>query len=187
MRVKQQLCQALPPSAHIQLSLDHTKLWCGINGGPPPKELAYQPTKLQIFQELDRQLGFQTPIPPDVLSTKSTIITPLTDGEQEEEREPALYIEPFVRNFEEEASPPAKQTPIKRKKEEKMIEGKQAINVNTVFEDVNMLWQETFKLDAALNFGDPQKVQKIVDFTNKLTKRNQQKEKDQAVTENILN
>jgi hypothetical protein len=82
-RVKQNICQALPPNAHIQLGLDYTKLWCGINGGSPLEELAYQSTKFQIFQEMDRQLGFQTTIPPDVLSTESTIITPLTDGEQE--------------------------------------------------------------------------------------------------------
>jgi hypothetical protein len=67
-----------------------------------------------------------------------------------------------------------------------MTKGKQAINVNMVFDDVNMLWQEMFKSYVALDFSDPQTVQKIVDFTNKLTERDRQKEKDQVVTKNIL-
>jgi len=44
--------------------------WCGISGLPTPIELVYQPTKLQIFQELDRQLGHETQIPLAVISDK---------------------------------------------------------------------------------------------------------------------
>jgi hypothetical protein len=79
-----------------------------------------------------------------------------------------------------------KQTPNKRKKQEKMIKGKKPINVNAVFDDVNMLWQETFQSDATLDFSNPQTIQKIVDFTNKLVERARQREKDQAFTDNIL-
>jgi hypothetical protein len=68
-----------------------------------------------------------------------------------------------------------------------MTKGKKAINVNIVSNDVNMLWKETFKSDASLDFSDPQTIQKIVDFTNNLTERDWQKEKDQVITENILN
>jgi hypothetical protein len=48
-RVEKKVRRELPPSAHIQLSLDTTTLWCGVIGGPTPEELEYQPTKYQIF------------------------------------------------------------------------------------------------------------------------------------------
>jgi hypothetical protein len=67
-----------------------------------------------------------------------------------------------------------------------MIKGKQPINVNTIFDDVNMLWKETFQSDATLNFSNPQTIQKITDFTNNLAEKARQREKDQAVTANIL-
>jgi hypothetical protein len=35
------ILMSLPLSAHIQLSLDYTKLWCGVIGGPTPEELEY--------------------------------------------------------------------------------------------------------------------------------------------------
>jgi hypothetical protein len=35
-RVKQKVRRELPPSAHIQLSLDTTTLWCGIRWRPEP-------------------------------------------------------------------------------------------------------------------------------------------------------
>jgi hypothetical protein len=102
-----------PPSSGVEFS-----------GGPTPEELEYQPTKFQIFQELDRQLGFETPIPPEVLSDKSTILTPLTDGEQEEEREVTLYTIPFVSNLDMEGGTPVKQTLTKRKQQERTTKGK---------------------------------------------------------------
>jgi hypothetical protein len=82
----------------------------------PPEELVYQPMKLQIFQELDRQLGFQTPIPLDILSTTSSIITPLIDGEQEEEMEAVLYTDPFVQNLDDEVKP-SSEADLDQKKE----------------------------------------------------------------------
>jgi hypothetical protein len=43
----------------------------------------------------------------------------LTDGEQEEEREETLYIEPFVQNLDDEASPQVKQDPDQKKEARK--------------------------------------------------------------------
>jgi hypothetical protein len=122
--VEQKVRSGLTTKFPHSIKPDYTKLWCGVSGGPVPEELEYQSTKLQIFQELDRQLGFQTPIPPDVLSDKLTILTPLTDGEQEEEREETLYTIPFVPNLDMETSSPTKQTLTKRKQQEKEAKGK---------------------------------------------------------------
>jgi hypothetical protein len=51
-------------NAHINLVSTPLQVWCGINDGPTPTELEYQPTKLQNFQELDRQFGYEMEIPP---------------------------------------------------------------------------------------------------------------------------
>jgi hypothetical protein len=107
---------------------------------------------------LDIQLGFQTTIPLDLLSIESTILTPLTNGEQKEERETMIYTKPFVHNLDGKVSPQMKKTPTKREKKEKIIKSKQPINVNVVSNDVNMLWQEKFQSDASLDFSNPQIV-----------------------------
>jgi hypothetical protein len=49
------------------------------------------------------------------LSDDPTILTPLTDAENEEEREVTLYTIPFVSNLDMEGNIPTKQTWTKRK------------------------------------------------------------------------
>jgi hypothetical protein len=131
-------------------------------------------------------MGFETLIPLEVLSNNQNILTPLTDVEKEEEREVALYTVPFVSNLDKEGGIPVKKTPTKKRQHEKEVRGKQAIDSNEILEDVNIIWKETFKSNTALYFNDPVIKEKIVIFTNKLTKRSRQIEKDQAVTQNIL-
>jgi hypothetical protein len=77
--------------------------------------------------------------------------------------------------LDDEESPPLKQIPSKRKKQEKMTKGKKHINVNIIFDKVDMLWQEIFKSDATLDFSDPQIIHNFFEFTKNLTESARQK------------
>jgi hypothetical protein len=100
-------------------------------------------------------LGFQTQIPPEVLRDNQSILTPLIDGEKEEEREVTLYTISFVVDLDKEEGMPTKQTPTKKIQQERMSKGKKAIDPNTVLEDVDIIWKETFKSNMTLDFNDP--------------------------------
>jgi hypothetical protein len=64
-------------------------------------------------------LGFETLIPPEVLSDNQNILTPLIDGEKEEEREATLYTVPFVSNLDKEGGTPTKKTLTKKRQHKK--------------------------------------------------------------------
>jgi hypothetical protein len=131
-------------------------------------------------------LGFQTQIPPEVLSDNQSILTPLTDGEQEEEREVTMYTVLFVADLDKEEGMPTKTNIDQEKTTGKTSKGKKAIDPNTVPEDVDIIWRETFNSNMTLDFNDPMIREKLVVFTNKITERAHQTEKDQATTQNIL-
>jgi hypothetical protein len=97
--VEQVVIEHYQHPCHIQLDLDCTKLWCGVESAPEPKELHYQPTMEEIFTELERQINQELEIPPEAQQTGVPLVLPLTDGEQEEEREATLYTIPFVEGF----------------------------------------------------------------------------------------
>jgi hypothetical protein len=89
-----------------------------------------------------------------------------------------------------EGGTPVKQTPVKRKKQERIAKGKQVIDMEASPEDVDIIWKETFQEDTALNFDDPIMREKITSLTNRIVEKVKLKEKqtrqDKAVTRNIL-
>ena len=62
-RDSQKIRRALPPTCHIKLGLDYTKLWYADGQATEPVDLPYYPFVEQIFAELSRQYRTITPIP----------------------------------------------------------------------------------------------------------------------------
>jgi hypothetical protein len=106
----------------------------------------------------------------DIISDSSTILTPLTKGEQKEEREATLYTTPFAKNLDNAVHSPTKQTPTKKKYHENVLRGKKTINPIEVLKDINIIWQQTFKSYITLDFSDPLIKEKIASFKNILAK-----------------
>jgi hypothetical protein len=61
-RVDQVVHQALPPPCHLQLGIDMTKAWCGYNSKHALKDLSYESTQLQIFEELEWKNNTKFPV-----------------------------------------------------------------------------------------------------------------------------
>ena len=62
-RVPQNIHRALPLTCHIELGLDHTKLWYVDGQGAELVDLPYYPMVEHIFRELTQQSKTVTPIP----------------------------------------------------------------------------------------------------------------------------
>jgi hypothetical protein len=74
---------------------------------------------------------------------------------KEEEREASLYTIPFVPNLDMEGGTPIKQTPTKRKQQERITKGKQVVDMEVAPEDVDIIWKEIFQTNTTLDFDDP--------------------------------
>jgi hypothetical protein len=169
--LNKQCVRALPLPCHIQLELDCTKLWCGVESAPEPKELHYQPTVEEIFKELERQTGEDLEIPPEIIQLGLSMVLPLTDVEQEEEREAELYTIPFVEDLETPTMTLPRTSPTKRKLAEKRDKGKKAIEVEELSFDTEQIWRETFQSEEGIDFDDPIIQGKLVSITSKIVKK----------------
>jgi hypothetical protein len=95
-RVPQNIHRALPPTCHIELGLDHTKLWYADGQGAELVDLPYYPTIKQIFGELTQQSRTITPIPSLAKEIQFDLLFPLTDGEKVEQHEAELQMQSFA-------------------------------------------------------------------------------------------
>ena len=89
-RVPQNIHWALPPTCHIELGLDYTKLWYTDDQAAGSIDLPYYPSVEQIFVELSRQYRTITPIPSLAKEIQVDLLLPLTDSEKVEHHEVEL-------------------------------------------------------------------------------------------------
>jgi hypothetical protein len=188
--VEKSVHRALSTPCHIQLELDCTKLWCGLESALKPEELHYQPTTEEIFTELERQTDQEIEIPPEVNQPGLPLVFPLTDVEHEEEREAKLYAVPFVEDLEALAIVPARPSPGKRKQPMKKDKGKKAVEVEEISYDTEEIWWETFQSTGGMNFNDPIIQEKMTSITRKIPEKIKQTERqtrqETATMKNIL-
>ena len=96
-RVAQPVRRSLPDSVQVDLQLDHTRIWSGVEGVAEAADLDYNPTIIAIYAELSRQVGQVMQPPAVAFSRAERVSEPLTEAEQEEEWETSMYIEMFYR------------------------------------------------------------------------------------------
>ena len=94
--VPQNIHQEVPPTCHIELGLDHTKLWYVDGQVVEPTELSFYPIVKEIFGELDQQSNTLTPVPLEERETQIDLLFPLTDGEKVDQHEAELQMRPFM-------------------------------------------------------------------------------------------
>ena len=92
----QNIRRRLPPTAHIQLELDHTIVWHEQGSIAKENPLDYYPTVEEIFTELARQTETYIPIPKASKESNKAIIEPLIDQDKEEDYEFNLHISTFT-------------------------------------------------------------------------------------------
>ena len=85
-RVAQNVRRSLLGSAYIDLQLDHTRVWSGVDGVGDASDLDYIPTVVDIYAEISSQTGCQMQPPLEALETCEQLRIPLTEAEREEER-----------------------------------------------------------------------------------------------------
>jgi hypothetical protein len=175
----------LPTPFHIQLDLDCTKLWCRVESAPKPKELHYQPTTEEIFIEMERQINQELEIPPEAQQTGVPLVLPLTDGEQEEEREATLYTIPFIEDLQALIVVPTNPSPGKRKKPTKKNKGKKVVEEEELEIDTEEIWRETFQSNEGINFNDPIIQDKLSSITTKIVEKIKQTRQDTIVMKKI--
>lgn len=95
-RVPQNVRRSLPSSAHIQLELDHTKVWHLQGIGGAARTLKFYPSIDEIFNELNRQSNTILTIPAKARDVSVPVVEPLIDQEKEEEYEGRLYMHTFI-------------------------------------------------------------------------------------------
>ena len=78
-RVPQNICRELPLTCHIELGLDHTKLWYVDSQAVEPTDLPFYPTVNEIFNESTRQSNTLYPIPLEARERHINLLIPLTD------------------------------------------------------------------------------------------------------------
>ena len=66
-RVPQNIWWALPLTFHIELGLDHSKVWYVNGQATKPTDLPFYPTIDEIFNELAKQSNTLYPIPPEAI------------------------------------------------------------------------------------------------------------------------
>ena len=91
-RVPQNIHRVLPPTYHIELGLDHTKLWYADSQATESTDLPFYPTVNEIFNELARQCNTLNPIPPEAREKHIDLSITLTDGENEDQYEAELQM-----------------------------------------------------------------------------------------------
>ena len=91
-RVPQNIRRALPPTCHIELGIDHTKLWYVNDQAAEPTELPFYPTVDEIFGALTRQYSTITLVPPEERELQIDLLLPLKDGEKEDQHEVELQM-----------------------------------------------------------------------------------------------
>lgn len=94
-RVAQNIRRSLPGSAHVDLQLDHTRVWSKIDGTQDASDLDYVPSTKDIYADLSWQTDHPMQPLMAALSSYDQVSTPLTEAEREEERELTMHIEMF--------------------------------------------------------------------------------------------
>ena len=89
-RVSQNIRQALPPTCHIELGLNHTKIWYVDDQGVEPVDLPYYLSVKHIFGELIWQSKTITPILSLAKEIQVDLLLPLIDGEKVKRHEVEL-------------------------------------------------------------------------------------------------
>ena len=82
-RVPQNIRRALPSTCHIELGLDHTKLWYVDRQVAKLADLPFYRMVDAIFNELAWQSNTLYPIPPEAREKQAELLIPLIDGEKE--------------------------------------------------------------------------------------------------------
>ena len=91
-RVPQVIRRSLPANVQVDLQLDHTKIWSGAEGTLDAEDLEYIPTVAALYAELSRQVGSTVQPPEEAFIQTDFVAEPLTEGEEEEAREMAMYV-----------------------------------------------------------------------------------------------
>jgi hypothetical protein len=132
------------------------------------KKLHYQPIVEEIFAELERQINQNLEIPPEAQKTRMPLLLPLTDGEQEEEREVSLYTVSFVEDLQALEIIPPNPSPGKRKQLNKKNKGKKVVEEEALEIDTEEIWRETFQSNEGIDFNDPIIKEKMTSITSKI-------------------
>lgn len=74
----------------VDLQLDHTRIWSGVENAPKAADLDYNPTVVAIYAELSRQVGQAMQPPAVAFSRVEHISESLTEADQEEERKTSM-------------------------------------------------------------------------------------------------
>jgi hypothetical protein len=98
----------------------------------------------EIFTELERQINQNVEIPLEAHRTWMPLIFPLTNGEQEEEREATLYTFMFVEDLQALEFVPLNPSPGKRKQLNKKNKGKKVVEEEELEIDTKEIWREMF-------------------------------------------
>ena len=137
-RVPQNIQRALPPTCHIELGLDHTKIWYVDGQAAEPTDLPFYPTVDEIFNELPRQSNTIYPIPHEAREKQTNLLIPLTDGENADQYEVELQMQPFV--------PKAQQTATSTTKK-KLVNKEDDTSGESTEEDIDVLLKGITEID----------------------------------------
>jgi hypothetical protein len=146
-RVTQNIHLALPPTCHIELILDHIKLWYADGQVTKLTELPFYLIVDQIFGELSRQSNMITPITPEARDIQVDLLLPLMDGEKVEQHEAKLQMQSFVSKAQTSTS----------NLENKSFEKEDNTSSELTEEDIDIL----LNLILELNFEHPRIQKKI--------------------------
>ena len=147
-RVPQNIRRALPPTYHIELGLNHTKLRYVDGQAAEPTKLPFYPIVDHIFGELSRQSSMIMSIPPEERDIQINLLLLLMDGEKVEQHETELQMQSFV----SEAQTP-RSTP-----ENKPLEIEDDMSSDSTEEDIDVL----FKGITELYFEHPHIQKKLL-------------------------
>lgn len=78
-RVAQNVQRSLPSGAYIDLQLDYTRVWSGVDEVGTASDLDYIPLVAEIYAELSSQTGCQIQPPSVALATCEQLSIPLTE------------------------------------------------------------------------------------------------------------
>lgn len=90
--VPQNIRRALPPTFHIELGIDHTKLWYVGGQEAESTNLPFYPMVNEIFNELAWQSNMLNPIPPEAREIYTDLLIPVTNGEKMDQYEAKLQM-----------------------------------------------------------------------------------------------
>lgn len=98
-RVPQNIRWALPPTCHIELGPDHTKLWYVDGKAADLVNLLFYLMVEELFNEYTRQSKMVHPIPAEAKAKQNDILIPLIDGDKADQYEVELQMLHFVPKF----------------------------------------------------------------------------------------